>query len=54
MINEGTELCAEVTKFMNIDCFTDESQAKDMIKLLDEFSQDNKNLDLSERLYRSP
>lgn len=37
----------EVTKFMNVDCFTDESQAKDMIKLLDEFSQDNKAIRFS-------
>ncbi|MFD3262216.1 GNAT family N-acetyltransferase [Paenibacillus lentus] len=32
----------DVTKFMNVDCFTDENQAKEMIKLLDELSQDNK------------
>ncbi|MEC0239954.1 GNAT family protein [Paenibacillus dokdonensis] len=32
----------DVTKFMNINCFTDENQAKDMINLLDELSQDNK------------
>ncbi|KTD85141.1 GNAT family N-acetyltransferase [Paenibacillus etheri] len=37
----------EVTEFMNIDCFTDESQAKDMIKLLDEFSLDNKAIRFS-------
>ncbi|WP_313641057.1 GNAT family protein [Paenibacillus sp.] len=37
----------EVTKFMNINCFTDENQAKDMIKLLDEFSQDNKAIRFS-------
>ncbi|MNO60009.1 Ribosomal-protein-serine acetyltransferase [compost metagenome] len=38
---------SEVTKFMNIDCFTDESQVKDMIKLLDEFSLDNKAIRFS-------
>ncbi|MFD3270089.1 GNAT family N-acetyltransferase [Paenibacillus dendritiformis] len=37
----------EVTKFMNINCFTDENQAKDMIKLLDELSQDNKAIRFS-------
>jgi ribosomal-protein-alanine N-acetyltransferase len=37
----------EVTKFMNIDSFTDENQAKDMIKLLDEFSLDNKAIRFS-------
>ncbi|MGG1664320.1 GNAT family N-acetyltransferase [Brevibacillus sp. NRS-1366] len=37
----------DVTKFMNINCFTDENQAKDMIKLLDEFSQDNKAIRFS-------
>ncbi|HEY4429464.1 MAG TPA: GNAT family N-acetyltransferase [Paenibacillus sp.] len=38
---------SEVTKFMNIDCFTDESQVKDMIKLLDELSLDNKAIRFS-------
>lgn len=37
----------EVTRFMNIDCFTDENQAKDMINLLDELSQDNKAIRFS-------
>jgi ribosomal-protein-alanine N-acetyltransferase len=37
----------EVTKFLNIDRFTDENQAKDMIKLLDEFSLDNKAIRFS-------
>lgn len=37
----------EVTKFMNINCFTDENQANDMIKLLDELSQDNKAIRFS-------
>ncbi|WP_234534482.1 GNAT family N-acetyltransferase [Paenibacillus pseudetheri] len=37
----------EVTEFMNIDCFTDESQAKDMIKFLDEFSLENKAIRFS-------
>lgn len=37
----------EVTKFMNIDSFTDENQAKDMIRLLDEFSLDNKAIRFS-------
>lgn len=37
----------EVTKFMNINCFTDENQARDMIKLLDELSQDNKAIRFS-------
>lgn len=37
----------DVTKFMNVDCFTDENQAKDMIKLLDELSQDNKAIRFS-------
>lgn len=37
----------EVTKFMNIGNFTDENQAKDMIKLLDEFSLDNKAIRFS-------
>ncbi|MBE1553526.1 GNAT family N-acetyltransferase [Sporosarcina limicola] len=32
----------DVTKFMNISSFTDENQAKDMINLLNELSQDNK------------
>ncbi|EHQ59654.1 ribosomal-protein-alanine acetyltransferase [Paenibacillus dendritiformis C454] len=32
---------------MNINCFTDENQAKDMIKLLDELSQDNKAIRFS-------
>lgn len=32
----------EVTKYMNIDSFTDKSQAKDMIDLLDKLSQENK------------
>jgi ribosomal-protein-alanine N-acetyltransferase len=38
---------SEVTKFMNIDCFTDESQVEDMIKLLDELSLDNKAIRFS-------
>ena len=38
---------SEVTKFMNIDSFTDENQAKDMIKLLDEFSLANKAIRFS-------
>ncbi|CEH29137.1 Acetyltransferase, GNAT family [Aneurinibacillus migulanus] len=33
---------SDVTKFMNVDCFTEENQAKDIIKLLDELAQDNK------------
>ncbi|WP_419885801.1 GNAT family N-acetyltransferase [Paenibacillus sp. B-A-8] len=37
----------EVTKFMNVDCFTDESQVKEMIQLLDEFSRDNKAIRFS-------
>jgi len=37
----------DVTKFMNINCFTEENQAKDMIKLLDELSQDNKAIRFS-------
>jgi len=37
----------DVTKFMNIDCFTDENQAKDMIKHLKELSQDNKAIRFS-------
>ncbi|TDF93047.1 GNAT family N-acetyltransferase [Paenibacillus piri] len=37
----------EVTKFMNINCFTDENQANDMIKLLDELSKDNKAIRFS-------
>ncbi|BFH11541.1 GNAT family N-acetyltransferase [Paenibacillus melissococcoides] len=37
----------EVTKFMNINCFTDENEAKDMIKLLDELSQANKAIRFS-------
>ncbi|MEH7107476.1 GNAT family N-acetyltransferase [Bacillus sp. JJ1764] len=32
----------EVTKYMNINSFTDKSQAKDMIDLLDKLSQENK------------
>lgn len=32
----------EVTKFMNIDCFTDEIQAKEMILLLNELYKENK------------
>ncbi|MGG3306668.1 GNAT family protein [Paenibacillus lautus] len=36
-----------VTKFMNINCFTDENQAKDMIKLLDELFQENKAIRFS-------
>lgn len=32
----------DVTKFMNISCFTNESQAKEMIEILDELSQTNK------------
>lgn len=37
----------EVTKFMDVDCFTDESQVKEMIQLLDEFSRDNKAIRFS-------
>lgn len=32
----------DVTRFMNISNFTDENQAKDMIKLFDELAQDNR------------
>ncbi len=32
----------DVTRFMNISCFTGEDQAINMIKLLDELAQDNK------------
>ncbi|MBD8499557.1 GNAT family N-acetyltransferase [Paenibacillus arenosi] len=32
----------DVTEFMNVSSFTEERQAKDLIKLLDELSQDNK------------
>ncbi|WP_039238862.1 GNAT family N-acetyltransferase [Bacillus thermotolerans] len=32
----------EVTKYMNINCFTNETQAKEMIELLDNLSQENK------------
>ncbi|TVX93388.1 GNAT family N-acetyltransferase [Paenibacillus agilis] len=37
----------DVTKFMNVTSFTDEDQAKDMIKLLDELSQNNKAIRFS-------
>lgn len=37
----------EATEFMNIDFFTDESQTKDMIRFLDEFSLDNKAIRFS-------
>lgn len=37
----------EATEFMNIDCFTDESQAKDMIKFLDECFLENKAIRFS-------
>ncbi|KIV52647.1 GNAT family acetyltransferase [Aneurinibacillus migulanus] len=37
----------DVTRFMNVDCFTDENQAKDMIKLLDELAQDSKAIRFS-------
>ena len=32
----------EVTKFMNINSFTDESQAVDMIEMLDKLSRENR------------
>ncbi len=32
----------DVTKFMNVSCFTDENQAKEMINLLDDLSRDSK------------
>ncbi|MCR8842461.1 GNAT family N-acetyltransferase [Paenibacillus sp. SC116] len=37
----------DVTQFMNVTSFTNEDQAKDMIKLLDELSKDNKAIRLS-------
>ncbi|GED13593.1 GNAT family N-acetyltransferase [Aneurinibacillus migulanus] len=37
----------DVTRFMNVDCFTHENQAKDMIKLLDELAQDSKAIRFS-------
>ncbi|GGE58119.1 GNAT family N-acetyltransferase [Priestia taiwanensis] len=32
----------DVTKFMNVDCFTDEHQAKEMITFLNELAKENK------------
>lgn len=37
----------EVTKFMNVSCFTDENQAKEMINLLDDLSRDSKAIRFS-------
>lgn len=37
----------DVTKFMNVSCFTDVEQAKEMIKLLDDLSQDRKAIRFS-------
>lgn len=37
----------DVTKFMNISCFTDENQAKEMINLLDDLSRDSKAIRFS-------
>ena len=37
----------DVTKFMNINCFTDENQAIDMINLLDDLSRDSKAIRFS-------
>ncbi|MNO80663.1 Ribosomal-protein-serine acetyltransferase [compost metagenome] len=37
----------DVTKFMNVSCFTDENQAKEMINLLDDLSRDSKAIRFS-------
>jgi len=37
----------DVTKFMNVSCFTNEDQAKEMINLLDDLSRDNKAIRFS-------
>jgi len=37
----------EVTRFMNVRCFTAENQATEMIQLLDDLSQDNKAIRFS-------
>ncbi|WP_054022962.1 GNAT family N-acetyltransferase [Bacillus sp. FJAT-28004] len=37
----------DVTKFMNVSCFTNENQAKEMITLLDDLSQDGKAIRFS-------
>lgn len=37
----------DVTKFMNVSCFTDENQAKEMIYILDDLSQDSKAIRFS-------
>ncbi|WP_458123897.1 GNAT family N-acetyltransferase [Paenibacillus sp. Z3-2] len=37
----------DVTKFMNVSCFTDENQATAMINLLEELSQENKAIRFS-------
>jgi len=36
-----------VTRFMNVSCFTNENQAKEMINLLDDLSQDSKAIRFS-------
>lgn len=36
-----------VTRFMNVSCFTDENQAKEMINLLEDLSQDRKAIRFS-------
>ncbi|MDR0271594.1 GNAT family protein [Paenibacillus sp.] len=37
----------DVTEFMDIGCFTNENQAKEMINLLDDLSRDNKSIRFS-------
>jgi ribosomal-protein-alanine N-acetyltransferase len=37
----------DVTKFMNVSCFTNENQAKEMINLLDDLSRDSKAIRFS-------
>ncbi|OPA77829.1 GNAT family N-acetyltransferase [Paenibacillus selenitireducens] len=37
----------DVTKFMNVSCFTDENKAKEMINLLDDLSRDSKAIRFS-------
>jgi len=37
----------DVTKFMNVSCFTNENQAKEMITLLDDLTQDSKAIRFS-------
>lgn len=37
----------DITKLMNVSCFTDVEQAKEMIKLLDDLSQDRKAIRFS-------